>query len=278
MPTAIVGQAVTASAEVDASEDGSSSLEVAYELTRRAILHADLKPGTVISQVKLAQRIGVSRTPLREALRLLQREGLVEAEHNRRVRIAAMSVDDLQELYALRITIEAMAIRVSIPFMTNEDFDTLSKHLACMHELQDATVDEWEIPHREFHRRLVRYSGERIQRTIEELSDHAERYRRAFISQMRGRGWNASSEEHSRILACCKERNVGDASAALARHLARTPLTVMMHEAPEHEPALVRAAVRAVTECGDGVASHQPSSLPLRRPGTDQPQHVAESK
>ena len=64
--------------------------------------------------MQLANRIGVSRTPLPEALRLLQREGLVDAGHNGRVRIAAMSVDDLQELYALRITVEAIAIRVSV--------------------------------------------------------------------------------------------------------------------------------------------------------------------
>ena len=80
-----------------------SSLEWAHQRVREAILHNELKPGSIISQVKLAKQVGVSRTPLREALRLLQVEGLVETEHNRRVRISALSLADLEELYSLRI-------------------------------------------------------------------------------------------------------------------------------------------------------------------------------
>ena len=72
-------------------------------------------PGAVMSQVALAEELGISRTPLREALRMLQSEGLVEGEPNRRVRVAPMTRTDLEELCVMRVTLEAEAIRLSVP-------------------------------------------------------------------------------------------------------------------------------------------------------------------
>jgi DNA-binding GntR family transcriptional regulator len=65
-------------------------VESLYQELRRRILIGELRPGAVLSQVKLADAFGTGRTPLREALRMLQREGLIEAKYNRRVRVAAL--------------------------------------------------------------------------------------------------------------------------------------------------------------------------------------------
>ena len=82
---------------------------------REQILSGALPEGAVLSQVKLAERFGVNRTPLREALRMLQREGLIDAQYNRRVRVSRLSTADLEDLYAERIVTEALGIPVHRP-------------------------------------------------------------------------------------------------------------------------------------------------------------------
>jgi DNA-binding GntR family transcriptional regulator len=74
-----------------------------YSSVRESILNGTIAPGSFLSQVQLASNLGVSRGPLREAVRMLQREGLVEAEVNRRGRVSSFSIQDLEQLYAMRI-------------------------------------------------------------------------------------------------------------------------------------------------------------------------------
>jgi DNA-binding GntR family transcriptional regulator len=209
---------------------------------RQSILSGRLAPGEVLSQVALAQRFGVSRGPIREALRMLQREGLVEGEVNKRMRVIPFAADDLEQLYALRIVTEALAIRVSVPFFEPDELSTLQRQLGEM-EATTGKLEPWEEVHRAFHRLLVSHAGERTIATIEQLSDHASRYRRMNLSQ-EPRAWSIGATEHREIVAACVERDAVGASRLLAEHLARTALTVMMIAAPEHEPFMVRAAVR----------------------------------
>jgi DNA-binding GntR family transcriptional regulator len=72
------------------------STEVVHDRLRADILRGEFDPREPISQVQLAKRLGVSRTPLREALRMLQREGLIDSEPNRQVRVAALSVSAME--------------------------------------------------------------------------------------------------------------------------------------------------------------------------------------
>src|SRR5215475_14503790 len=112
------------------------STEVVHDRLRRAILRGELDPKVPISQVQLAARLGVSRTPLREALRMLQREGLIDSEPNRRVRVAELSLADLEQLYAARVLIEALAVRMTVPAYTAADLAELKDALAEMTELK----------------------------------------------------------------------------------------------------------------------------------------------
>src|SRR3954453_20031039 len=98
-----------------------SNTEDVYVRLRDMLLNGDLRPGTPISQVRLARELGVSATPLREAMRLLQAEGLLVAEHNRRSRVAPMDPKDIDAVYASRILIEALAIRLAVPRMSEDD-------------------------------------------------------------------------------------------------------------------------------------------------------------
>jgi DNA-binding GntR family transcriptional regulator len=231
--------------------------EFVHHQLREAILHGRLEAGAIMSQVQLAREFGVSRTPLREALRMLQREGLVEGEANRRVRVAPFSLADLEELYALRIVNEALGIRLTVPHMNSDDDAFLDRALEVMaRSANERELDVWEGHHRAFHRRLVVHAGARQRRLLEELSDHSERYRRLYVTHD-PRAWAAGSAEHEAIVAACHARDAPLASTRLARHLSRTALSVLTTVAPEHEPAAVRSALRSAS----GTDGSSPSSL-----------------
>lgn len=240
-------------AGVERADDGELPIEERqsfsqlYERLRHAVLSGALVPGSIVSQVQLARRYDVSRAPLREALRMLQTEGLVEAQPGRRNRIAVVSAPDLEQLYALRITVEALAIRLTVKQMTEDDIDELRRLLGEMDELATTQdFDRWEVPHQTFHRALVAKSGERLVSTIGELSDHAARYRRIFLEQPRA--WAAAVSEHVAIVDACEARDAPLAASRLAAHFATTALTVCASLAPEYEPAAVRESLRLVRE------------------------------
>ena len=81
---------------------------------RECILDGTLTPGTKLSQVSLARQLGISRTPLREVLRMLQEEGLVEIEPNQRTRVSGLDPQELDDVYASRILLETLALSMTI--------------------------------------------------------------------------------------------------------------------------------------------------------------------
>jgi DNA-binding GntR family transcriptional regulator len=217
------------------------STENVYERVRTAILDGQLAPGAVMSQVTLADDLGISRTPLREALRMLQSEGLVEGERNRRVRVAPMTASDLEELCVMRVTLEAEALRLSVPRMTSEDLAGLEGHTAEMaHYAAEKDYARWTIPHHGFHRSLTAHAGERVNVVLSQMFDHAERYRRLHIGQG-PRAW--ATAQHRDILDACKAGDRERSAALLASHLARTGFEVSELLEPGYEPELLKVAV-----------------------------------
>src|SRR6185437_12236993 len=147
---------------IDASE-GRIVIAQVYKHLRQQIRNGILPPGTILSQVQLAQQLGVSRTPLREALRLLQEERLVVAEHNHRVRVADINLQELESLYASRIMLESLALALTIPLLCENDFDALDQsiNVMCAASTQGDT-DAWEQGNRQFHALLAIHAEERI--------------------------------------------------------------------------------------------------------------------
>ena len=221
--------------------NGHQSTEDVYERVRAAILDGELAPGAVMSQVAVAEELGISRTPLREALRMLQSEGLIEGEPNRRVRVAPMTADDLQELCVMRVTLEAEALRLAVPEMSPEDIARLEGHMAEMaHYAAEKDYRRWNVPHERFHRTLTEHAGERINFTLGQMFDHAERYRRLHIGHGPG-AW--ATPQHRGILDACKAQDRDRAAALLAGHLGRTGLEVSELLDPGFSPDHLRAAV-----------------------------------
>lgn len=236
---------------VSERQDGDTArqnVEAVHERLREAILHGQLAPGEEIAQTRVAKDLGVSRTPLREALRMLQREGLVEGEPNRSYRVAGFSLPDLEELYVARISLEASAIRVTIPRLESEDIARLEGDMAQMaHFAAQRDYPRWEVPHRAFHRGLVARSGRRLVAMVSQLSDHTERYRRLYTTAQEPRGWSVGVREHRAILDACAERDADAGAAALARHLAHTVIGLVAMVDPSYRPEALETAVAAAT-------------------------------
>jgi DNA-binding GntR family transcriptional regulator len=228
-----------------AEDDAHASVGAIHDQVRRWILDGELKAGTALSQVQLARRLSVGRTPLREALRMLQHEGLVEGEYNRRVRVAPFSLDDLEELYALRVVQETLAIRLTVPRFGEQDLERLASLLEVMHRHENEDFELWEAAHQSFHRLLVVHAGRRVVASLEQLADHTSRYRRALLAAA-PISYAIGAREHRSIVDACVASDAELSGELLARHLARTAISLSTLLRPEHDPVTVREALRTV--------------------------------
>jgi DNA-binding GntR family transcriptional regulator len=233
---------------LSAVDDGCAleGADAIHARLREAILHGELPIGAELSQVKLAAELGVSRTPLREALRMLQGEGLIESERNRRVRVTSFDIDDLEQVYATRIVLEALGVRLTVPLLSDEEITQLRQCLDEMARFEDhRDVIKWEARHRMFHHQLVAYAGEQILRIIDQLADHARRYRLLYVTR-RARQWAQATSDHEHIFEACDQRDAALAAELLARHFAQTALSLIAAVEPTHDPVPIRTALRTV--------------------------------
>ena len=225
----------------------TSNTEEVYGRLREMLLNGEVAPGSMLSQVQLARQLGVSTTPLREAMRLLQAEGLLVAEHIRRSRVAPLDPDDIDAVYASRIVVEALAVRLTVPGMTAEDHAALRAALDAMRAAGQAQdISAWEPVHRDFHRRLTNGCSPTLARLIDLVVDRSERSRRSSLFGSPARTWELGNDEHEAIVLACEDGRAPEASMLLARHLARSVLTVLAKLAPDKDPVAVRAALALV--------------------------------
>ena len=230
------------------SRDASSlaAVDVVHDTLRAQILQGTRAPGVVISQAQLARDLGVSRSPVREACRLLEREGLVDARHNQRVKVADLSLRDLEELYASRIVLETLAISMQLPELSVDDLAGMETALVEMTACAaDRDYDRFAGPHAHFHSILLHNTGHRLSRQIRQLAEHSQRYRRIYLTQL-PTAWDSVLENDTRILAAIRAGDFGTAVEGIARHLASTALAMVALKDPTYEPSILRAALHLV--------------------------------
>jgi DNA-binding GntR family transcriptional regulator len=158
--------------------------ELVVEALRQQILSGELAPGTHLYQEKLATSLGVSRQPVREALRQLEVEGYVTFEPHRGVVVKQLSRDDVEELYVLRSAIEPFAAVLAIGKTTPATLQRMRTALRRMVELQKAGAPghEFLVPDSEFHHALYEATARKsLLRRILELQENSHRYVRAYI-------------------------------------------------------------------------------------------------
>jgi DNA-binding GntR family transcriptional regulator len=228
--------------------DGQVAL--ARELLSAAIVSGELAPGLVLSQPDLSERLGVGRTPLREAIRLLQQEGFLYSERNRRVKIATFSVEDLEDLYALRFSVEAAAIHMTVPFLSPEQGAELEGLVAQMQHYVDRNdLERFEMPHRQFHAMLVAGAGERSRRVTRSLADHAERYRRAFLEPSEAS--ETSGLQHAQIMASALAHDPEACAQLVIDHYAETAEALATAIGATHPLARIGVAMRLAVPDAD---------------------------
>ena len=120
----------------DQLTEASSRLrrEIAYDRLKDAIQHADLDPGKPLSETRLSQLLGISRTPVREALQQLAQEGLVEVIPGRAVTVAAPSVQSVLDVVHMRLLLEPESVRLAADSLTPTDIDKLNEIIQRMEE------------------------------------------------------------------------------------------------------------------------------------------------
>ena len=144
----------------DGGLTSSSLVELAVEQLRREILGGAFAPGDRLVEEQITRRFQISRAPLREALRLLAQQGLVEHLPRRGVRVATLSDTDVDELFELRDVIERFAVTKALPGAG--DLDGLHRELAAMRRAAAAgQALERADAHRRFHVELVSLAGQR---------------------------------------------------------------------------------------------------------------------
>lgn len=196
----------------------STRAEWAAQRLRGAILTGELAPGERLVLANLATDLSISPTPLREALQTLAAEGLVEIEAQKGARVTSVSIDDLEDLYRMRISLEPSTLQMSVE---NSDEAYRESIRAAFQPLADAfRIDPTtaESAHRDFHLALVANCGSKWRlRLTEILIDNASRYR-LLSTQVRG-GPEAIIKEHEGLMKACLDGDAKKAADLLTAHL-----------------------------------------------------------
>jgi DNA-binding GntR family transcriptional regulator len=158
------------------------SVERVHARLRKLIEAGTFPPGAVLSQVQLAREFGVSRTPLREAMRRLEAEGLILSEANRRARVVPLDAESLDVAFTDRILLEATGITVTVPRLTETELNALlagiaSLRLACERDDDAASARARGAVHRTF----VARAGRRLREAIRAQFTRSENLRRLYV-------------------------------------------------------------------------------------------------
>jgi DNA-binding GntR family transcriptional regulator len=195
--------------------------DLALAELRQAIISGDLAPGSPVRLQEQVERLSMSSVPIREALRLLERSGLVDRSPHKGAQVAEMSAQDLHETYMIRLELESMAVRLASENMTEDDGARL---LGLMEQYADASRRDDPSArdiHAQFHMGLYELSGSKwLLRLLPMLWDNAERYRRLALP-IRG-STEERIEEHKAIVEAALVGDLDAAEHALRMHLSNS--------------------------------------------------------
>ena len=220
-----------------------------HSYLRECILDGTLEPGTKLSQVALAEQLGVSRTPLREVLRMLQEEGLVEIEPNQRTRVAGLDPRELDDLYASRILLETLALSTGLASFGPADARAARSMLKEMRTAaKQGDFGAWFAAHGTFHRSMYTGVGEALQKQLIAYADRSVRFIRIYQLSDPNNWQVAGDVEHTALLESVIEGDRRTALTQLAHHLARTAERVLTDCAPHYQITAVRHALALVDQ------------------------------
>lgn len=205
-----------------ASRSHSASITVktrAYDHIRRQILDAKLPVGAALSEYQLAAEIGVSRTPVREALKRLEHDGLVRSIARRGTFVAELSGRDIIDIYQVRTALESFAAGVAAASMEPATVTELLKELdAAQRRAATGNIEGAREHDIHMHKRIIASTGNtRLAQILSTLDDQVHRIRQRALSDPTRRG--ATLAEHRVLLEAIRKRDSGAAEKAMRAHL-----------------------------------------------------------
>ena len=206
--------------------DVSSARVAAY--LREAILGGVLKPGDRIRQEELAERLGASRLPVREALRMLEAEGLTEHEAHKGARVPRLSAHEVDVIYRMRERLEPLTLTESVPLLSEDDLARLDDVQRRIEENDE--IEKFLDLDREFH--MLTYSAcpiDALSSMVTRLWNSTQHYRRAFVALGGSERMWVVNAEHRLILDAIARRDVTDAERFVEGHIRRTRIELSHH-------------------------------------------------
>jgi len=196
----------------------SVSREVHRRL-RSMITSGELQPGSVVTLRAIGEELGVSTTPVREALRLLQADGLIKYDR-RSVTVAQLSTEDVAELFAVRLRLEQLAAEWAIERLTEADVADIEELLAQLDDAVD-NQDNWRVLNQDFHRRFYDCAkSPHLLEYIARIWDSVEPYMAIYASSMDA--FHEANAEHRRMFEAIQVRDLETLLVLTSQHLQAT--------------------------------------------------------
>jgi DNA-binding GntR family transcriptional regulator len=192
--------------------------QIVYEKIKEAIVEGLIKPGERLSEVELADKLAVSRTPVREAIRQLAQTGLVTLEPRRGAYVALPTIEDATDLYELRAHLEVLAVRLAAK---NPPVSALDKFRALFSSMNEQTgTREYLIEDRKFHTMLYEASRNKyLDIMLKNISDLINLCRHYSVEVL---SLSTLSDDHVRIIDALKKKDAEKAEEIMRIHLERS--------------------------------------------------------
>ena len=206
----------------DLSNESKPIRDIAYDRLKHAIITGELPAGSRIVETTYAEQLHISRTPLREALRKLERDGLVEYVLRRGVVVRAFTIADVEEIYTIRNALEMLTLPAIVKNATEEDIAALKEHLREMDEVMaHGDIETLSPMARAFHSQLTGLCRQnRILRVIEGQDEFITRFSAMAIRQENRR--TQAHEEHYKLVEYVEKRDLEHLEKLMRKHIERS--------------------------------------------------------
>lgn len=193
--------------------------EVVFEALREAIMSGALPPGERMMEVQLAEELGVSRTPVREAIRKLELEGFVVMIPRKGAYVAGISLKDVADVFEIRTALEALAAGLAAERITDEELEEMERIVVLKSEaIKNNDLELLIETDTQFHEVLYRASrNEKLFQIINNLREQIQRFRTTSLASP-GR-MRLALEEHKKIIEALSERNISQAQQLAQDHI-----------------------------------------------------------
>ena len=192
--------------------------EIVFESMREAIIGGVLKPGERLMEIQLAEEMGVSRTPVREAIRKLELEGLVVMIPRKGAYVAEVSLKDLANVFEIRAALEGLAASLAAERVTDDEVEKMER-LLLYKEGENQTIEDIVITDTDFHAMVYNASrNERLVQMLENLREQIQRFRATSLA-VPGRVRDAI-EEHRAIVEALARHDMEGAKELAEGHIA----------------------------------------------------------